>query len=234
MSLIRTLSLALLFLMKNWGFFQSLGYAGIRDGWMKAFLTLVEKGGSGYGKGAMFSQSVDGDLDLCGAIETLGSPGPWGGGVRLYWHKYYQISLKQDGPVTIPEAFPVCLVLTGSGQEAKQMKGAAVTLAWSVPRAAFKANPSKESLCISHQDSCSDYVSPNRQINELKATLLEKGGRRREGRWGEWLLAVLTQALGVINESTHGLWHHWGGTCEALQNKSIGAAKGNFKVPVSL
>lgn len=139
---------------------------------MKAFIILVESEGSDCSKGAIFSQSVDGDFDLCGAIKTP-DLGPLDSGVEESlcvlnltanaWPVLTQIlpdSTKPRWAVNTPEALPVCVVLTGSGQKAKQMKGAAVTLAWSVPRAAFKANLSKESLCISHQDSCSDYISP--------------------------------------------------------------------------
>lgn len=35
---------------------------------MKAFIISVESRGSDYSRGATFSQSVDGDFDLCGAI----------------------------------------------------------------------------------------------------------------------------------------------------------------------
>jgi len=75
-------------------------------------------------------------------------PHPMGGTCQ---HKL-QILLKQNGFVSTLGALPVRLLLTDSGQKAKQARRAAVTRARLVPRMVFKANHSKELLCISHQD----------------------------------------------------------------------------------
>lgn len=104
---------------------------------MKAFIISVESRGCDYSRGATFSQSVDGDSDLCGAIEAL-DQGPLDSEVSGRSQSCVLNLTSNDCPIPdFPKARwacehprgSVCLVLTGSGQKAKQMKGAAVTLA---------------------------------------------------------------------------------------------------------
>lgn len=135
-----------------------------------------------------------------------GSPGQGGGEVSLYWHKYCEISLKQDGLWASQRLFLFVWGCQAQGRRHSQWQGQLQPwLDW-LPKAA----PLKDHFVFPIRTPALITYHPNRQINELKATLLEKGSRRGEGRWGEQLLAVLALALGfrlaVINESTHSPW----------------------------
>lgn len=148
---------------------------------MKSFIIFVEKGGSDYSKGTNFSQSGVGTR-ISGAVETL-DQGPWTVGWRS------QPILTQTPPdftkagwaCEHPRGFSCLCGADRLGAEGKANERGSCNTPDRRPERHSKPAPLKNHFVFPIRTPALITYHPNGQINELKATLLEKGSRRREG-----------------------------------------------------